>query len=221
MVEEATRLLPASLRLALEREKEAMLRGALEPLVYEEDRRHQPPWSAGVLDQKIEEEARALSRALSDEAPFAQIAERFGALAHYISDARFPPGVSEGDGDRRAAHFAAFCESRRTRFPLVFYGHGDEDLARGDWRAFALKIMKRGSGDDRDLARIYEAAGDPPDPSAFDDRSVPFAICSLSYSRTITDIVRAWLTVWSQAGGDMGELPYATLAGGHPYRRSP
>lgn len=221
MVEEATRLVPGSLRIALEGHREQLLRGALGPLVYEKDSRHQPPWSGGSLEQKIEEEAQALSRALSAETPFGEVAERFGALAHYISDARFAPGASAGNGAKRYAHFAAFCESRRERFPLVFYGHGDEDLARGDWRGFALKIMRRASADDRDLERIYNVAGDPPARSAFDDRSVPFAVCSLNYSRSITDIVRAWLAVWSQAGGDMGQLPYASPTGGHPYRRSP
>ena len=56
--------------------------------------------------------------------------------------------------------------------------------------------------------RAYAAAGDPPHPSAFDDRSVPFAIASLSYSHAITDVARAWLAAWSQAGGDVGRTPY-------------
>ena len=45
-------------------------------------------------------------------------------------------------------------------------------------------------------------------PSAFDDRSVPFAIGSLSYSRTVTYIVRAWLAAWDGAHGDLGRTPY-------------
>ena len=47
--------------------------------------------------------------------------------------------------------------------------------------------------------------------SDFDDRSVPFAIGSLSYSRSINDVVRVWLTVWENAGGDMGYTPYRNM----------
>ena len=63
--------------------------------------------------------------------------------------------------------------------------------------------------EDRELARAYAAAGDPPAAAAFDDRSIPFAVGSLSYSRAVNDIVRAWLTAWRMAGGDTGRTPYA------------
>jgi hypothetical protein len=98
----------------------------------------------------------------------------------------------------------------------VFYGHDDEALAAGDWSGFARREMQRASENDRELARAYAAAGDPPDPAAFDDRSVPFAVGSLAYSRSITNIVRIWLSVWQRAEGDMGRIPYWTpsAAGG-------
>jgi hypothetical protein len=91
---------------------------------------------------------------------------------------------------------------------VVFYGHDSAELASGDFRAYALSVMKRARGEDRQLARAYAAAGDPPNPAAFDDRSVPFAVGSLSYSRTFTDIVRVWLAAWEHASGDMGRTPY-------------
>ena len=68
--------------------------------------------------------------------------------------------------------------------------------------------MRRSRADDADLARAYAAAGDPPAESAFDERSVPFAIGSLAYSRSVTDIVRVWLTAWAEAHGDLGYTPY-------------
>ena len=70
--------------------------------------------------------------------------------------------------------------------------------------------MQRASEDDRQLARAYAGAGEPPDPAAFDDRSVPFAVGALAYSRSITNIVRVWLHIWNRANGDMGRTPYWT-----------
>jgi hypothetical protein len=211
MIDEAVRLMPASLRAALEHHREEVLRGMLAPMVREDDPEHRPPWDQGTLDAAVDREARGLLETLGRQSPFGEIARRFGSVAHYVSDAGFPPTASKVDGAVRYAHFARFCEERRERFPVVFYGHHDEDLASGDWAGFALQVMNRAGLGDVELARAYAAAGNPPDPAAFDDRSVPFAVGSLSYSRSITDIVRIWLGVWEQAEGDMGRIPYWTL----------
>jgi hypothetical protein len=208
MVDEAARLMPAGLRAALENHREALRRGMLEPMVREDGPEHRPPWARGTLDAAVEREALGLLEILGHPTAFDEIARRFGRVAHYVADAGFPPGASKRGGSERYAHFSAFCEDRRARFPFVFYGHDDETLAAGNWRGFALRVMEQASQGDRELARAYAAAGDPPDPAAFDDRSVPFAIGSLSYSRTITHIVRIWLGIWQRAGGDMGRIPY-------------
>jgi hypothetical protein len=209
MTDEAVRFMPATLRLALETHRESLLRGMLGPQTREDNPEHKPSWSGGTLESRIDEEARGLLETLGQPRPFEEIAEQFGILAHYVMDAGFPPGVSDGDGDARYAHFAAFCEERRSRFPLVFYGHDDPALERHDYLAFARGLTRRSRDEDRVLARAYAAAGDPPNPAAFDDRSVPFAVGSLCYSRTINDVVRVWLAVWNRAGGDTGRTPYA------------
>jgi hypothetical protein len=208
MTDEAVRFMPASLRLALETNRGPLLRGMLGPQVREDDPEHLPSWSGGSLEQQIDIQARALRELLGQPRSFAEIARGFGVLAHYVMDAGFPPGVSDGDGATRYSHFATFCYDRLEKFPLVFYGHDDPALARGDYRAFAREIAGRARDEDRALARIYAAAGDPPDPAAFDDRSIPFAVGSLCYSRTVNDVVRVWLAVWDEAGGDMGRTPY-------------
>ncbi len=208
MIDEAVRLMPASLRIALERQREALLRGMLEPMVAEDSPDHQPAWADGRLEATMEREARALIQSLGRSGSFAEVARLFGGLAHYVVDLGFAPLAGGAPDEPRYAHFAAFCESRRERFPLVFYGHEDRDLLAGDYAAFALRLLEQAREDDRMLARAYAAAGDPPDPSAFDDRSVPFAIASLSYSRSITNVVRAWLSAWESAGGDLGRTPY-------------
>jgi len=208
LVDDAVRLLPASLRVALQAQREPLLRGMLEPMTGEDGPEHRPAEVAGGLAAAVSAEAGELAAALLQPgASFSSVARRFGALAHYVADAGFPPAAGAAD-DARYAHFSGFCESRREKFPLVFYGHEDAELAAGDFRGFALRLLDRGREDDRLLAAAYAAAGEPPAPAAFDDRSIPFALGSLAYSRSVTHIVRAWLAAWRAAGGDVGRTPY-------------
>jgi len=213
MIDDAVRLMPESLRMALEQYREPLLRGMLDPMTGEDGPEHRPPWSEGTLDARFETEVLELIAAMRKPGPFGSVAIRLGRTAHWIADAGFPPGASREDGALRYAHFASFCESRREKFPLVFYGHDDPELQRMNWDGFALGALRLAADNDRELARAYAAAGEPPDPSFFDDRSVPFAVGSLSYSRSVTNIVRVWLAAWQQAEGDMGRTPYWNPAG--------
>jgi hypothetical protein len=212
IADEAMRLMPKSLRLALDMHRVEVMTGLLEPLTEEDAPAHRAPWSGGQLDATLAVEARRLVEELGVQTPFRSLATRFGRVAHFAMDAGFPPGVGDDGGGERYAHFSRFCESRRPKFPLVFYGHDDPALERRDWRAFALSVMERSRGDDRLLARAYAAAGRPPAASAFDDRSIPFAVGSLSFSRSVNDVVRIWLAAWDEAGGDMGRTPFRDAA---------
>src|SRR5258705_13955269 len=93
---------------------------------------------------------------------------------------------------------------RRERFPLVFYGPANDGLAKNDFKAFTTGVLERARTEDGTLAHAYAEAPSWNDPAAFDDRSVPFAIASLSYSRSVTDIVQAWLAAWRLCHGDLG-----------------
>jgi hypothetical protein len=208
MVDEAVRLMPASLRAALEHHREALLRGVLEPMTAEDGPEHRPAWAAGSLDRRLAEAAETLQDLLAEPTRFDDVARGFGDVAHWVADAGFPPGASRTDGRLRYQHFSWFCEDRRERFPVVFYGHADPHLDAGDYRGFAGRVLASAGENDASLARAYAAAGDPPDPAAFDDRSVPFAVASLAYSQSMTHIVRVWIAIWDQAGGDMARIPY-------------
>ena len=207
MIDEAVRFMPPSLRLALETHRKELLAGMLGPMKTEDAPDHRAPSQDGTLDAAVSTEAAKLAAMLEKQTPFSEIAEQFGRLAHYVLDTGFPPGVS-ADGESRYRHFGEFCESRRKRFPLVFYGHDDERLAAGDYRGYALETIERAVQNDAQLAEVYARDADHAHASNFDDRSVPFAIASLSYSRSINDVVRVWLSVWESAGGDMGRTPY-------------
>ncbi len=217
MADEAVRLMPPSLRLALEHHREDLMRGLLEPMTREDELSHRPPWEGGSLDSEIAARMEGLAQAAGDMKSFREVARRFGDLAHFVLDTTFPPGAAGAQAAARYQHFSRFCESRLDRMPLVFYGHEDAELQKDDYRAFALDLLKQARAEDRELARAYALAGEPPDPAAFDDRSLPFAVASLSYSRSITHIVNAWLAAWGGAGGDLRQTPYLKSAG--VYRR--
>lgn len=210
MVDEAIRMMPKSLRLALERHREDVLRGALEPMTTEDAPGHRPPWAGGSLDRSVTGAAQDLVESVRRPQRFSEVCIRFGTLAHYVMDAGFPPNSGGPEANDRYQHFSRYTSQKLPKFPMVFHGHDDAALERGDFAGFALAVSRQAREEDSHLARAYAAAGRPPDPSHFDDRSIPFAIASLAYSRTVTHVVRAWLEAWRQAGGDMGRTPYYT-----------
>lgn len=208
MIDDAVKLMPPSLRKVLESRVNDVRRGMLEPMTQEDAPSHRPPWEGGVLPTSVDAAARDLVSGAETRVSFRDVARRFGVLAHFVADAGFPPAAAGAPGASRYAHFAALCESRRPRFPFVFYGHANDALSRGDFKAFTLEVLERARTEDANLARAYAEAPSWTDAAAFDDRSVPFAIASLSYSRSVTDIVRAWLAAWRNCHGDLAGTPY-------------
>ena len=182
MAGEAIKFMPQSLRMALEKHRRSVMRGVLQPMVHEDGPVHQAPWLDGTLDQQVEFEANALIAALGTQNPFERVAERFGRLSHFVMDATFPPGVGD-EGGPRYADFASYCEVKLEKFPLVFYGHEDEALDKGDFRQFARRAMDNARAEDSELSRAYVKSGDRPGVEIFDDRSIPFAVGSLHLAK--------------------------------------
>jgi hypothetical protein len=86
-----------------------------------------------------------------------------------------------------------------------------------DWTA---GIRGRVAEDAEDLCRAYFPDGPSSDAVSslsFDDRSIPFAIASLSRSHAVSDAANLLLAVWAGSGGDLEGTPYwkppATRAG--------
>lgn len=207
MVDEATRLMPGSLRLALQHHREALLRGALEPMAGEDGPEHRPASAGGTLEASIAARHLAVVRGLQEGRPFGEVVHALGELAHFLADAEFPPNA-EASADRRYAFLAEFIESRRARFPLVFYGHDDPELEARDFPGFTRRELTAAARLDGELKAALASAGPDPRPASFDDRSVPFAVGSLAWSRSVTGLVRAWFDAWRRGGGDLARTPY-------------
>ena len=200
--------MPPSLRLALEHYRDDVRRGMLEPLTAEDDPAHLPPWQTGTLDTELAARMDAVVRAAAKPKSFRELAKALGSLAHFVADAGFPPGAAGASGASHYAEFGTFCQSRLPRFRLVFGGHDDPFLAADDAAGFARAILEEARANDVGVARAYASAGTPVNPSAFDDRSVPFAVGALAYSKSVTYVVRAWLAAWGRAHGDLSRTPY-------------
>jgi hypothetical protein len=207
IVDDAVKLMPRSLRTLLGTHRKALLRGTLAAMATEGGPDHAP----GVLPARVREHSDRLVQAVDSLQPFDSIAARFGELAHIVADAGFPPLATGEDGAGHYTHFAGFVEQRLELFPLVFYGHGDFRDEPLDRAGYIRQVVARSAENDVKIARIYAKAGNPPAAAFFDDRSIPFAVGSLSYSRTVNDIVIVWLDAWNRAHGDLGRTPYLKL----------
>ncbi len=208
MVDDAIKMMPPSLRQVLEKRRDNVLRGMLEPLTQEDSLPHRPPSEGGTVEAAVDAAARDLVSGVMNRVSFQEVARRFGVVAHYVADAGFPPGAAGASGAARYSHFGGFCETRRSRFPFVFYGHANDSLSKGDFKSFTRVIVERARAEDTFLGRAYARAGATNGAAEFDDRSIPFAIASLSYSHSVTDIVQAWLAAWRECHGDFGGTPY-------------
>jgi len=153
--------------------------------------------------------------ALSRHEPMRQVCLKAGRICHLVADLNNP--LHTGALDLRASdYYDDFCQymhSVVTRTPLVFYGWRDDPLAAGDMPAFLREIVLRSARDAELIKRSYYPAGQRVPSSTFDDRSIPFAIASLAYSRAVSDTANLWFYVWSRAGGDVRGTPYRTVHG--------
>jgi hypothetical protein len=214
---ESVRLMPPSLRSILETHAEALRAGALEAAAEE-------PASVHSLDSgqkgpsaatRLEELVPGAVKAIDDHRPFAEVARLLGRIAHFAGDLNNPLQVASDDP--REAHYASqytlYVELNLPKYPLVFYGWSDESLdpagpARQAVRAFSEAAARRARGDYAPIRSAYDPANPAPKERRFDERSLPFGVGSLAWSRTVTDTARLWRHVWRLAHGDMAGTPY-------------
>ncbi|PYT08991.1 MAG: hypothetical protein DMF49_03515 [Acidobacteria bacterium] len=151
---------------------------------------------------------------LSNHEPMREICYRAGRICRLVADLNHPihTGSTPGEAELRSAvyydDFARYAEGVAARAPLVFYGWRDDLRTVKDVAPFALEIASRSERDAEGLYRAYHSRGAKVTSSDFDDRSIPFAVASLSYSRTVSDTANLWLLVWSRVGGDLRGTPY-------------
>ena len=155
----------------------------------------------GQLRDRIERETRGTIAMIRKGEAMPVVVQRLGGLVHLIADANNPFHVADDDPRLRASHndYEQYFERRMAKFPTVFYGLS---------RSFTLSSYL-----DRTFARSakfyplvreeYFRDGVARTSAQFDDRSTAFGIASISYSRTVTDVVNLYYYIWKEAGGDV------------------
>jgi hypothetical protein len=230
---EAARLMPASLRAILETHAESLRAGAREAAGEEPADVHSmdPGQKGASAAARLEELIPQAVSAIDDHRPFAEVARLLGRIAHYAGDLNNPLQAASEDPreDRYATQYTVYVERNLAKYPLVFYGWADASLdtassPRQGVRAFAEQAARRSRGDYAPIRTAYDPGNPVPRERRFDERSLPFGIGSLSWSRTVTDTARLWRHVWRLAHGDMAGTPYLEAqktAAGPPSQKPP
>lgn len=212
LADDATRLMPASVRRLLETRREELQAGMQAPGSPEDRPEHwqHPAGEYGAAAARATAEALELRDAVDQHRPMDEIARRFGRLAHWVADVNDP--LHAGDRDPALARYYAdyqkYVEVRIPRYPLVFLGYRSDLLAAEGPGPFLLASSERSRQYAAAVRRAYRPDGSRVSPEAFDDRSLAFGVGSLSYSNAVNDIVRVWLWAWEACHGDTSGTPY-------------
>jgi hypothetical protein len=200
---EAARLAPPDLARQLERRAARLREGAQAPFQDTAAERHYRNRDSGSLDRAILEEARAAIAALRRPAPFDEVVQRLGVLAHYVADANNPLNAA-GDDPQESRYFAdylRYAQSAEPRFALVFYaGEPTVDSEEG-LRRMVLRSLARGRQLYPHAGAEYRRIAFAPGVRAFDDRSTAFGVAAVAFSHAVSDVARAFRYVWVQGGG--------------------
>jgi hypothetical protein len=155
----------------------------------------------GRLRERIERETRTTIGMIRGGEPMNRVVEKLGGLAHLVADANNPFHAANDDPRLTPLRndFAAYFESRLAKFPTVFYGL-DPDFRLG---AFLDKTLNRSAKFYPLVREEYFRNGERRSSSEFDDRSTAFGVASISYSRSVSDLVNLYYYIWKEAGGDV------------------
>lgn len=222
MIADALKVAPPTLARQIRRHPDSLLAGLADAAVRGEGAQHrQESDQASGAAASLALTAQWVVAAMENRRPMADVVYRLGVVAHYAADLSDPTLTdSRGATAAFAADYARYVEGNLSRYPVVFYGYpvvesvrgagadrGDPDApAAQHIRTDALAQARHARAYFEHLERAYALSGGRSDP--FDERSIPFGIGSLTYSRAVTGIARAWLHVWAAARGDLSGTPY-------------
>lgn len=212
---QATRLMPPSLQRLLRRHERALRQGA-------QDEKRRAPAALHAEDvepgdgpaERLAASLARISALLDGHAPMHQVAWEMGAASHLVSDLSNPFRTVPRDQQAAAyeARFLSYVEEQLPDLRIVFTSYEHPLLEQGETIAFGRQLAATSRSYLEDLVGSFRRFDDTGDPAYVDQRSIPFGVASLSFSRTVTDTARVWLRAWRQAHGDITGLPYPLSA---------
>lgn len=212
--------MPAALQRQLHRHRKALANG-VRRACRSAARESHPQGSAPPDHDAASLLARSLARItalLDSQAPMDRVVAEMGVAASRVWELSNPFRAAPGDAEvaAYAGRFASYVEEHLADLRVVFKGYTDPLLEENEMAAFGRRLAGRSRSYLDDLIGAFRRFDETGDPLFLDQRSVPFGVASLSYSRSVTDTARAWLHAWRRAHGDLRGLPYPLLPPADP-----
>ena len=157
--------------------------------------------TARAVDQRVD----GIAEQVNQHRPFREVAFELGKLLRIAADLADPTVVGASDPRlaRASGEFHRFVTLHLEEFPLVYDWSLPSTLKGG---VSVTTLLQRLSSTSRasvpDLADAFWKDGRLVPATAFDYRSVPYAMASLGYSRGVTAASYLWLAAWEKANGD-------------------
>ncbi len=207
MTSSSLKLAPVSLRGVLSSYRQYVDHGVQETV---EKEGRQP---APVLISALQEEIAAMAELPKRQAPFEEVAYRFGrvaALAFLLNDP-----LRDSDNPKITAirdDYAKYMERKLPQMPIAFDGYDNPEMT-GDADAY---FQRRFKGQDRyreALLFCYYPSGKAVSSETFDDRSNAFAVVQTIASHAVSDAAKMWFFIWKAMDGDIAATPFYHAGG--------
>ncbi len=167
------------------------------------------PAGKGLLDPAyIAAECQAAVRMIREQKPFAVTAHQLGRVGALAAATADPYHAAAGSGHPAPSHpgFELFTERMLHLIPFVL---DQEESARRDLLADRIDTaayiragLELSATYCRDLESHVPGEARGPDPwAAYDARSTPFGVASVSVSRAACRVSTLWQWIWERAGG--------------------
>jgi hypothetical protein len=220
MADDAMKMTPPSLNVLLERYRTDLIHGMLDPSKEEGSEEHRQRISGGYgkAADLLAARARQAIKIIGQPGRLKLAIYAMGTTAHFVADVNFPLNTGEGGAGDPVyyAPYEAYVEKMLRFFPVVLDKTPSEELAHNRLEDFGLAAARRAARFIPPIRSAYTPQGRPRSAAAFDERSLPFGVASLSYSQSVNDIARVWIYIWGQAGGEVEGIPFPQSPGEKP-----
>ncbi len=189
---DAVALMPENIQLVVVRYQKELIRGVHEPWKGFTNR-------AQHIDAVIKETKRAV-RMLTKNKSYRDAVRIMGHIAKLVAVLNHPLGPYYSvDNPVWPTDYDIYIEKNRRNFRIRWSGirnrPGNADELSRLLEASDRKTMKTS----RILIDILRK--NKKDIAAYDVRSIPFGVASMTYSRAVSTTALSWLYLWDQAGG--------------------
>lgn len=172
-------------------------------------------WSRLLVQDKhkaallVEQEAVYIINSIRSQKHFGIVTYHFGVISHYLTDMGMPFRYHSSELNRMIGHeFDYLMEEKIHKFRIVFNGYDNIAKERNSFSNKAYGMSYKKTKFENQLMGIFMDNGVVKSYTSFDDRSIPFGIGSIVYSRVINDVVDVWYSIWEIAGGDVTRKPF-------------